>query len=303
VNPPRALKFIARTLAALAALSLALPAHAQQPPTLEEVLERLEANLNRYENGVPSFFCEEHVVSEVNPSNFNGHVVTDSTFRLKRVLHATTISLDESRDIKTINHRPAAEGQQIGGPAILSGAFSGGLAIVSTGQQACMNYKLKLSKRRNAPYVVEFTSAARAEYPPECLLHEEGSGRVLIDPATMQIKRIELKAPHHTLRFPPAPDGSASAPVVGLWNVSVNYAPVPLGGQTFWMPSTIASSLSAVTGESASGPVLSSRGSRGAGLATLSPVTTTWEYEARYSDYHKLEVTSRIVAVEGAPAP
>ena len=51
---------------------------------MDEIIERLEANLNHYDAGVPSFFCEEHVVSQVEPGLRNQNTVTDSVFRLKR---------------------------------------------------------------------------------------------------------------------------------------------------------------------------------------------------------------------------
>jgi hypothetical protein len=242
------------------------------PTTLDELLQRLENNLNIYDAKVPSLFCNEHVISRIDPSQTLRDTVTDSIFRLKRTVNPDhTTSLVESREIKTINSVPAT-GDTIGGPAVLSGAFSGGIAAVSLAQQSCMRYKL-LPHRPNKAYIVEFTSIFKHGHPNNCLLREDGFGRVLIDPATMQIQRMELTAPDHTMEFPKDASGFASPPANGLWKITIDYAPVPLGTETFWLPATISSSVT-----------VASRFH-----------STNWLFKARYTNYHKLEVTSRIV--------
>jgi hypothetical protein len=75
---------------------------------------------------------------------------------------------------------------------------------------------------------------------------------------------MELTAPHHRIH----------SGEVGVWNISIDYAPVSFVGQIFWMPITITST------------------------ATPTDVytPTIYSFSARYSDYHKLEVTSRILS-------
>lgn len=265
----------------LIAISLAFciltAGRAQQPapPTLDDVLARLESNLQTYESTVPSFFCEEHVVSQAVPSVGNHDTVTEAIFRLKRTTNADrSITLDESRDIKTVNGKPT-KANDFEGPVVLQGAFSGGLAIVSLDQKACMRYSLKPIKpnRVGAPYIVQFESLFDSSHPTDCLLREAGRGQVVIDPQTMQITHMELIAPHHVM--PGTSSGINSQPVVAKWTVSVDYAPVPLGGRTFWLPSTIES------------------------IATNGylpgAVPQVWSFKARYRNYHKLEVVSRIL--------
>ena len=257
-----------------------LCAQRSKPPTLDEVVQRLQKNLDQYDSGVPSFFCDEHVVSRLVPDLHDRETVTDSVFRLKRVLNRDhTTSLEESREVKTVNGRPA-KSQEIDGPSLLGGAFEGGLAVVSVSQQACMNYSLERIKRNDAkaPIIVHFASVLTPENTGGCLLHEDGKGRILIDPATMQISRMELTTPHHTI----IPGDVYESPIKGEWILSVDYAPVLLNGETFWMPATITS------------------------RATSSPGTfhaTEWSFQATYRNYHKLEVTSRIVPSGDAPAP
>jgi hypothetical protein len=249
-----------------------------KPPTMDEVIQRLQKNLDRYDSGVPSFICDEHVVSRIVPDLHDRETVTDSVFRLKRVVNRDhTTSLEESREVKTVNGRPA-KSQEMDGPSLLNGAFEGGLAVVSVGQQSCMNYTLERPKRNDAkaPIIVRFASVLTPKNIGGCLLHEDGKGRVLIDPATMQVTRMELTTPHHTI----LPGDFYNSPTKGEWVLSVDYAPVLLNGETFWLPATISS------------------------RATSNPGTfhaTEWSFTASYRNYHKLEVTSHIVPSGDAP--
>lgn len=152
----RAISFVA-----LIGLSSALCAQQAKTLTLEEILQRLDTNLNHYDAKVPSFFCDEHVVSEVeHNSRIEDTAVTDSIFRLKRTPNPDdTTALVESREIKTVDGKPATS-KNMDGPATLSGAFEGGLAVVSLKQAACTNYKLQRvhKNRPSDPYVVSFAT-------------------------------------------------------------------------------------------------------------------------------------------------
>jgi hypothetical protein len=143
-----------------------------------------------------------------------------------------------------------------------------------------MNYTLQRTNRNDAktPIILHFASVLTPENSGECLLHENGKGRVLIDPATMQVRRMELTTPHHTI----IAGDSYTSPVVGDWILSVDYAQVVLDGKSFWMPARI-----------------TSRSTSGRG--TFHPIV--WTFRATYSNYHKLEVTSRILSGSEAPAP
>lgn len=254
----------ARRIAALALLGvLVLPAEAlaqpASPPTLDDVLRQLDANLHRYDAQVPDFFCSEHAISSLTYTNTHQITVNDSIFRLKRVTHADGITtLDESRETKAVNGSVAEK--QIQGPTTLSGVFSGGLDVVSLDQQSCMSYALEPAKP-GKPYVIQFATLPGKH--DHCLLIEESSGRVFIDPATMQVQRMELVVPNHII----VPQ------TVGVWRIRIDYAPVLLDERTFWMPTTIASTA----------------------VSSYDGNLTEWAFNARYSNYHKLEVTSRIL--------
>jgi len=268
------------SLVALFGFSSALCAQRAKTPTLEEILQRLEANLNYYDTGVPSLFCDEHVISQVKPGPRNEDTITDSVFRLKRAPNPDhTTTLVESREIKNANGKPTTS-QDMDGPTLLSGAFEGGLAVVSLKQTACMNYALQRINRNRPtePYIVRFTTVLTPQNSADCLLQENSKGRVFIDPASMQITHLEVTTPHHAI----IPGNSYTSPVVGERVITVDYAPVLLGAKTFWMPSTI--TLRAISGS-----------------GTFH--TIVWSFRATYRNYHKLEVTSRILLGSEVPSP
>jgi hypothetical protein len=268
------------SLVALFGFSSALCAQRAKTPTLEEILQRLEANLNYYDTGVPSLFCDEHVISQVKPGPRNEDTITDSVFRLKRTPNPDhTTTLVESREIKNVNGKPATS-QDMDGPTLLSGAFEGGLAVVSLKQTACMNSALQRINRNRPtePYIVRFTTVLTPQNSADCLLQENSKGRVFIDPASMQITHLEVTTPHHAI----IPGNSYTSPVVGERVITVDYAPVLLGAKTFWMPSTI--TLRAISGS-----------------GTFH--TIVWSFRATYRNYHKLEVTSRILLGSEVPSP
>jgi hypothetical protein len=272
--------FTAIPLVALLGFSSALCAQRAKVPTLGEILERLEANLNHYDASVPSLFCDEHVVSsQVNPGTRDQNT-TDSVFRLKRTpkLDRAT-SFVESREIEYVDGKPATS-QHIYAPTTLSGAFEGGLAVVSRNQSACMSYSLKrIDKDRPTElYIVRFATVLTRQNSADCLLQENSKGRAFIDPASLQITHLELSTPHHVI----VPGGSFTAPVIGRRDLSIDYAPVLIGGETFWMPSAI-----------------TMRNVSGAGTFHM----TIWSYKATYHNYHKMEITSRILPGSEPPAP
>jgi hypothetical protein len=269
------------SLLAFLGFSSALCTQQPTPPTLHEILERLEANLNHYDTRVPSLYCDEHVLSaRVEPGERDQNTITDSVFRLKRTPGpGHTTALAESREIQFVDGKPATS-QQMEGPTMLNGAFEGALAVVSLSQTSCMTYALQRINR-NRPsdaYIVHFETALTPQNVAGCLLQENSKGRAFIDPASMQITRLEITTPRHTIiRGSPF-----TSPMIGRRDLAVDYSSVLLGGETFWMPSTI-----------------TMRSVSGAGTFHMS----VWSFKATYRNYHKLEVTSRILPGMQPTAP
>jgi hypothetical protein len=267
------------SLGAFFGFSSVLCAQRASVPTLEEILERLETNLNHYDTSIPSLFCDEHVISQVEPGLRNQDTITDSVFRLKRTPNPDhTTTLVESREIKNVNGKPPTS-QDMDGPTLLSGAFEGGLAVVSLNQTVCMNYTLQRinRKRPTEPYIVRFATVLTSQNTAKCLLQENSKGRVFIDPASMQITHLELTTPHHVINS----GNSYESPGVGKRELTVDYAPVVLG-ETFWMPSTITMSITS-------------------GSGTFHSIV--WSFRATYRNYHKLEVKSHILSGFEIPSP
>jgi hypothetical protein len=254
---------------ALVGVPPALGAQGAKAPTLGEVLQKLEANLNRYDAGVPSLFCDEHVVSSRTvPHERDDRSATDSVFRLKRTPQADgTTALVESREIKRVNGKaPTSEAVPV--PTLLTGIFEGGLAVVSVGQTSCMNYKLE-RRKRPGEIVVSFATLLTPSNTADCFLQEKSKGRVVVDAASMQVKRLEIDTPKHVID-----EGDEySEAEVRRRQLTVDYAPVLLGSETFWMPSAI-------------------------GMRTSSGSSfdvTVWSFQATYRNYHRLEVKSRVL--------
>ena len=237
---------------------------AQNAPTLGEILKRLQENLDQYDSSVPSFFCDERVLtaSPRAPMGYGG-TVTDSTFLLKRIPRPDDqVILRESREVKKVNGKPVT-GDSIGGGMLFVGAFSNGLALVSLSQQACMDYTLTSNKD---PILVEFASVAADKRPADCRMQEDISGSAVIDPETMQVTRMQFHAPHHMI-----------GTEMGWWDVTVEYAPVELDGKTFWLPKRI--------------------------YESMAVRRASWSYDASYRKYHLMEATSRILPFDETPAP
>jgi hypothetical protein len=251
-----------------------------QPLTLDDAIAKLQANLDDYDKSIPSFLADEHLESTMHQFGMRGasapnyETIAESVFRLKRDIDSEnhTETLNESREIRIIDGKPA-NGREIDAPTMLSGAFSGGLAMVSNDEQPCMRYTLEPVKRRK-PIVVRFVSAPADQRPEHCILMEDGFGRVMIDPVSMQISRIEVQVPHHAMT-PRYIDGTSAPVTMTRWRVEVDYKPVVLDARTFWLPSKITS--------------------------TMSNDQTAWSFLATYRNYHKLEVRSRLIVPADAP--
>ncbi len=199
--------------------SSVLCAQTAKIPTLEEILQGLEANLDHYDTSVPSLFCDEHVISQVEPGVPNQDTITDSVFRLKRTPNPDhSITLVESREVKNIDGNAAAK-QDLDGPTLLSGVFEGGLAVVSLKQAACTNYALERVNRNSParPYSVRFATVLTPQNSADCLLKENTKGRAFIDPASMQIRtwnslrRVTPSSPGPHIGHPWSASGSSQS--------------------------------------------------------------------------------------------
>ena len=185
----------------------------------------------------------------------------------------------ESRENQRVDGKPATP-QPTYVPTTLSGAFEGGLALVSRSQAACMSYSLQRSKKDGPgePYVVRFATVLTPQNSADCFLQENSKGRALIDPTSFKITHVEFTTSHHVI----IPGNRFTAPIIGKRVLSIDYVPVVLGGEPFSLPSAI-----------------TMREVSGSGTFHM----MVWSYKATYRNYHLLEVTSRILPGSETPAP
>ena len=280
----------------LGCLLLVLPPQAipQQPagqPTLDQVLRRLENNFNVYLHSIPSLFADEHVVSSMSiNARPTLNSTTDSIFRLRPSVEGKLVDLQESRQVRLVDHQPATPDQVLAGPTILRNAFSSAPGFLLPQLKPCYDYQLHPGKRlhRNLAHILDYS--LKFPLPPGavCPVTEPHQGRAYLDPASLQIVRFEQLRRSHEI----APR------TIGSWEWFIDYQPVTLNGKTFWLPKTIISrswgdvdpSQQADAGSGTS----NSRGSspRSSGRQVQ---RQDWSFVATYRNYHLLTVTSKIV--------
>ncbi len=271
-----------------------LQAPIQQPvtqsasdPATGQLLLRVWNNVLGYLSSIPNVFADEHVVSSVtspykplskqavHDSEMDSTIdsTVDSIFRLKRVsTDGKTADLVESREVKYVDHHAAAKGQSLTGPALLIGAFSRAPNVLAPQFEDCYDYRLLPNMRRKPGDSILFLHAdvrvleyALKSPPPagvQCPAPEQTTGRVFIDPSSMQIVRLEQRRPRHD-------EGSGR---MIDWSWSIDYARVMMDGKQFWLPKTISSK-----------------------AASLDGGRFKWSFLATYGNYHLMTVTSTIL--------
>ena len=232
----------------------------QQPtPALDQLLSHVEANTEQYKTTVPSFLCDEHITSqELRDGKLKHETTIDGVFRVTR----SGETLEESREVKTINGEPSST-KKLNMPISFSGGFSGALAkFLSAERRECFNYRSDPSAPVS-PGTEAFTFTAReaAAKQPACSTIQPGTtGRFVVDSATMQVTHIERTVPN-----PIGRDQSV------LGTAAVDFAPVNLNGKSFWLPSTVTA------------------------FTTDTPKTSAFRFTAKYSNYHRFTASSTIL--------
>jgi len=264
-----------------APIQQAVPQSASNPAT-DELLLRVWDNFAGYLSSLPNIFADEHVVSSVTTAKNGVHdsetdsiidSTIDSIFRLKRVSSdGKTADLVESREIKSVDHQPAAKNQTLTGPAILIGAFSRAPNVFSPQVKDCYDYHLLPNMRHNPDVaalflhadvlVLEYALKSPLPAGAQCPVREQTMGRAFIDPSSMQIVRLEQQRPRH--------DEGSGLPIA--WSWSIDYARVMMDGKPFWLPKTISSKASSLDGG-----------------------RFKWSFLATYGNYHLMTVTSTIL--------
>jgi len=207
----------------------------QSTPKLEQILPRIQDHVKEFELSLPDFICDERITSrELMAGTVIHETVIDSTFRGTQNKDGKDKPFTEWREIHTIDGRPAPKGQQLTGPFFFGGGFSSILdAIFSVKNAQYFSYKVIGTEKvdEDAAVVIKFET----KKGQKALLHQEmfgsqitlkGSGKAWIDPASMNVVRLELQ-----YLDPPVPEG--------VLVVRVDYAEAVINEKKFWMPKTL----------------------------------------------------------------
>jgi hypothetical protein len=283
-------RFTAAFFAAILLITAPLVSTAQTPPdtaALTALLAHLQDNINNFNHTLPSFFCNEHIVSKITsgPAIGGSHrTIVDATFRIRRADDpkdpddaddsrdnvTQRNQLQESRVLTMINGKSTAgEKTSANAPFSVFGLFSGALSRVSTAGTACFSYQLHPARPGHKRDKIEIDFATLPQQMlTRCPYKETASGRAFIDPTSLQVVSLE----------------NMTVDANGTWNYVIDYAPVALGGKTFNLPTTITST--------DSNPVHIQ-----GNLALRQPASTlaTYHLVSRYTNYHLRTVTSRII--------
>ena len=263
-----------RSLLCLNLLLLALcsASGAQSTPKLDQVLPRIQQHVKEFEDSLPDFICDEKITSRELMAGTTIHETDiDSTFRGTQNRDKTPDGkyqpFTEWRDIQTIDGRPAPKGQQLTGPFLFGGGFSSILVeIFSAENSRYFNYKVIGTDKVDGQAAVELKFETKKDQ--QALLHRElfgsqyvmkGSGKAWIDFASMNVLRLEIQ-----YLDPPMPEGVLS--------LAVDYAPVVIKEETFWMPKTVTAE------QTVPNPKMPVGG----------------QYVAEYSNYQEFKVSVRI---------
>lgn len=230
-----------RSLLCLGLLHLALGSIglSQPVPKLNQILPRVQEHVKEFEHSLPDFICDEKITSRELMGGTTIHETDiDSTFRGTQNRDKNPDGkyqpFTEWRDIQTVDGRPAPKGQQLTGPFLFGGGFSSILVeIFSAENSRYFNYKVigTESLDDNAAAVIKFET----KKDQQALLHRElfgtqyvmkGSGKAWIDLASMNVLRLEIQ-----YLDPPMPEG--------VLRLAVDYAPVVIKEEIFWMPKTV----------------------------------------------------------------
>jgi hypothetical protein len=205
-------------------------AQAQERLSLDRILSQIELNTELYNVTVPSFICNEHIVSqEVHEGKIKREITVDAVFSVIRsTVKANT--LEESREVKLVDGKPAP-GKNITMPLSFSGGFSGALnKFLSSDHRLCFEYAPDASTS-SPKGIAAFTFVAKPATASgsDCASIQPGTtGRFTVDTASMEVTHIE-----RTVQNPVGEDRTV------LGTAVVAYAPVILNGKSFWLPTTI----------------------------------------------------------------
>jgi hypothetical protein len=208
----------------LALILLPAVAGSQQSPSLDVVLDRLDAYASQYQSALPSLVCDEQITSQA--LNEKGKVTQEvkmhSTLREIRTGNLYD-PFREEREVKDQGRRFARRTSQL--PYFVEGGFAGLVGFQSWKQRECFDYVLSSADNGQTVHLEmalkkTFVNSSCAKLPAD--LHRT----VIADAQTGRIVHTERTI---------APEAAVIGD--GVYFGGIDYAPRVLGEQTFWLPS------------------------------------------------------------------
>ncbi len=187
------------------------PAGEARSPELQAVLQHLGEQATALERALPSFTCDEHIISQDLRGKKTLYSVTvDGTLHMSRGADG---KLQESYTFTKVDNVPFYLGH-FRLPLYVSGGFDQALRYVAPGWQACYEYKL-------SPGRIDFLGRSDAARSAACTNSPGVHGFMLLD--------AEGNATHVQRSVP-----EALSRQTGLIPYSaIDLAPVDLGGETY----------------------------------------------------------------------
>jgi hypothetical protein len=212
---------------ALAAFIFPAVAGGQRLPSLDVLLDRLDAYAKQYQATLPSLECDEQITSQA--LNKKGKVMWEVKV-LSDLREIRTGDLNdpllEKREFRLVDgHRAGAGFQTAQMPYFVVGGFAGLVGFKRWQQRECFDYVVSSADngqtvRLEMTLKTELTS-------PSCAKLPAGFDRIVIaEPETGRILHTE-----RTIE-PGAAEMNNEAYFGGI-----DYAPQKLGGEIFWLPS------------------------------------------------------------------
>jgi hypothetical protein len=240
------------------------PLSAQEAATLDEILARVQTRAGHFAQSLPDFVCDEKVTSKVVHRGKPIEAVIQSHFVGMQKKNGK-MSFTETREVDSVNGKPARKGQKFEGPFLFGGGFSSILDHTFAPKFVPSHtYKItgeEMLDGRTA-LVIEFaTRDGQTElhsYLYGKSIVQRDMGKAWIDKESLQVLRLE----RHYLNVP-----KDETPLIA----TVTYGEVRIDGKPFWMPTTVSA-----------GQAATKRSTRAVYLAV-------------YTNYHKFAVSSGIV--------
>jgi len=206
----------------LAILAAELPAHAQQSPTIEELLPRITAYAQQYRQSVPSFEVDESAVSQqVSNGRVKWEVHLEMTLRVLRVDSDPNGFVDRYT-FNTVDGKPPTNHFKL--PYFVQGILSNLVGLARPEQQSCFEYRVSPGDSAATARIDMWVRQGPRQ--PKCKdVFEDYHKTVVVDAASGAIlhmtRSMSPKAArdHHEIVF-----------------ISLDYAPQKLGDAVFCLP-------------------------------------------------------------------